>query len=200
MKRRFNVFVIIVVFAAALTLTGCGALMRAGMQTMQKDNPAPSVSTTTPSATPSSPTPTASKKSGPYNIMDGFTTKEDGSILYFYGNDFMLAMPNNNLWGYEQIDDNTVKFYLVESRNSGYGGHLVTIRAYDANDNSYENIPHYAVAGTGSQSGKRFVAIFPTDVQYDGGNSTEASHYRELYDHVRKIGEGAANSPFATSN
>ena len=200
MKRRLSVLAIGIVFAAALTLSGCGALMRAGMQTAQKDNPAPSVSTTTPSATPASPTTTPSKKTGPYNIMDGFTTKEDGSILYFYGNDFMLAMPNNNLWGYEQIDDNTVKFYLVESRNSGHGGHLVTIRAYDANDNSYENIPHYAVAGTGSQSGKRFVAIFPTDVQYDGGNSTEASHYRELYDHVRKIGEGAANSPFATSN
>ena len=197
MKKRFNVLAIIAVVTAALTLTGCGALMRTGMQALQKENPAPTVSTSTPSV---SPTTTASKKAGPYNILDGLTTKEDGSILYFYGNDFMLAMPNNNWWDYEQIDDNSVKFYLVESKNAGYGGHLVTIRAYDMNDTSYENIPHYAVAGTGSQSGKRFVAIFPTDVQFDPGNATEASHYQELYNHVQKIGEGAANSPFATSN
>ena len=84
--------------------------------------------------------------------------------------------------------------------DAGYGGRIVTIKAYDMDDDSYKNIPSYQVAGVGRNVNKRFIAIYPSDVQYDPNDATQAAEYKELYDHTRKISEGAANSPFYTQD
>lgn len=137
---------------------------------------------------------------GSYDIMEGWQVMQDGSIMYLYGNDFMLMMPNTDDWEYTQESGDSFSIYMTEPRTEGFGGRLVTIKAYDLDDDSYTQLPSYSVAGVGKNVNKRFVAIFPTDVQYDGSNSAQAARYQELYDHVRKIGEGAANSPFQTSD
>ena len=138
--------------------------------------------------------------SASYDITEGYQSKAEGSLVRLYFNDFQLVMPGNDKWSYEVSDDRqSVTFYLFSANQEGYGGKLVTIRAYDAGDTSYEKIPSWQVAGTGGNTGKRFVAIYPTDLQYNSNDSTQAADYQELYAHVRKIAEGMANSPLYTS-
>ena len=146
---------------------------------------------------------TTTTAAGGYNIMDGFEKKanDDGSIEYLYFNDFMLVMPGNDKWSYEAAPDGqSVTFYLYSAQQEGYGGRLVTIHAYDIDDNSYENLPSYSVAGVGGKTNKRFVAEYPTDVQWNGSDSTQDADYRDLSDYLHKIGEGAVNSPLATAD
>ncbi|MDE6434558.1 MAG: hypothetical protein K2L07_10050 [Lachnospiraceae bacterium] len=46
-------------------------------------------------------------------------------------------------------------------------------------DNSYEDFPEYTVAGISEN--KKYIAIFPTDVQYD---SSQEAGYRRMCGHV----------------
>ena len=145
-------------------------------------------------------TGTGTVSSGSYDIMEGWQVQMDGTVMYLYGNDFMMMMPNTDDWEYKQESGDSIGFYMTEPRTEGYGGHLVTIKAYDLSDDSYTSLPSYSVAGVGRNANKRFIAIFPSDVQYDAGNSAQAARYQELFAHVKKIGEGAANSPFQTAD
>ena len=119
-------------------------------------------------------------------------------ILYF--NDFMITMPNNDKWSYE-MDGNKVIFYLYTAQQEGYGGRLVTISAYDMDDNSYEQLPMpYQVAGVGKNVNKRFIAIYPSDVQYNFNDEQQSADYMELFDYLKKIKEGASDSPLQLSD
>lgn len=141
------------------------------------------------------------KTTGNYDIMDGFEKRPDGSLVYIYFNDFMMVMPNNEKYSFEASPDKqSVTFYLFSAQQEGYGGRLVTIHAYDINDDSYTILPSYSVAGVGGNTNKRFVAEFPTDVQWNHEDATQEADYRELYDHVHKIAEGMANSPLYTAD
>lgn len=137
-----------------------------------------------------------------FDILNGEFTSEstDGSQVFLYGNDFMLAMPNSDAWAYEKTASDCLNIYYVDARNAGFGGNLVTIKAYDMNDDSYLNLPSYAVAGIGRNVNKRFIAIFPSDVQYDPGDSIMADKYQLYYSHVKMIKEGDPDSPFRTSD
>ena len=140
--------------------------------------------------------------SSDYNVSKGFTKKasSDGSIEYLYFNDFMITMPNNDKWSFE-MNGNSVSFYLFSAQQEGNGGRLVTVKAYDIDDNSYEQLPvPYQVAGVGKNVNKRFIAIYPSDVQYNPGDATQAADYKDLYDYLKKIGEGAVNSPLQTQD
>lgn len=136
-----------------------------------------------------------------YNIMDGFmkNASADGSIAYMYFNDFLLTMPNNDKWSMEEGKD-YVTIYLWAAQQEGYGGKLVTIRAYDLNDNSYEQLPSYHVAGVGRNAGVRFIAEYPTDVQWNHDDAAQEADYRDLQSYLEKIGEGAVNSPLQTAD
>lgn len=136
-----------------------------------------------------------------YNIMDGFmkNASEDGSVAYMYFNDFLLTMPNNDKWSMEDGKD-YVTIYLWAAQQEGYGGRLVTIRAYDLNDNTYEQLPSYHVAGVGKNAGVRFIAEYPTDVQWNTNDATQDADYRDLQAYLQKIGEGAVNSPLQTAD
>ena len=150
-----------------------------------------------------SSTNTGTASASSYNIMDGFEKKanDDGSIEYLYFNDFMLVMPGNEKWSFEASPDNqAVTFYLFSAQQEGYGGRLVTIKAFDINDNSYETLPSYSVAGVGGKTNMRFVAEFPTDVQWNGNDAQQDADYRDLSSYLHKIGEGAVNSPLATAD
>ena len=136
-----------------------------------------------------------------YNIMDGFmkNASADGSVAYMYFNDFLLTMPNNDKWSMEETKD-SVTIYLWAAQQEGYGGRLVTIRAYDLNDNSYEQLPSYHVAGVGKNAGVRFIAEYPTDVQWNHEDAAQEADYRDLQAYLEKIGEGAVNSPLQTAD
>lgn len=151
----------------------------------------------------SSETATTAKPSGDgssYDIEKGASKRasEDGSIVYIYFNDFMMTMPNNDKYSYEASGD-SVSFYLWAAKQEGYGGHLVTIKAYDMDDDSYEDLPSYHVAGKGKNVDKRFIAIYPTDVQWNMEDADQTTDYRDLFDYLQKIGEGAVNSPLQTA-
>lgn len=144
-----------------------------------------------------------SASAGDYDVMQGFEKKanDDGSIEYLYFNDFMLVMPGNEKWAFEPSEDGrSVTFYLNSAKQEGYGGKLVTMTAYDIDDNSYEAIPHYSVAGVGGKTNKRFIADYPTDVQWNHEDAQQEADYRDLADYLGKIGEGAVNSPLATAD
>ena len=139
--------------------------------------------------------------SGAYDIMAGASEYSDGGITYLYFNDFLLVMPDADDWAYDVSENrDAVTIYLIAAREAGYGGNLVTIRAYDLDDNSYTQVPHYSVAGVGRNVSKRFVAIFPTDVRWDPDDSAQGERYKELETYLLKIGEGAVHSPLVTAD
>ena len=139
--------------------------------------------------------------SGPYDVSENFEKAASGDgITYLYFNDFMLVMPDNEKYSFDMEGD-SVTFYLFSAQQEGYGGRLVTIKAFDMDDTSYEDFPMEAhVAGVGQNVNKRFVAIYPSDLQYNPQDSAQAADYKDLYSHLHKIGEGAANSPLYTSD
>ena len=145
-------------------------------------------------------TETTAEAVSDFDILEGEQLVENGSELLLYGNDFMLIMPNNDNWGYKKDTAGTLDIYLKAARDSGYEGNLVTIMAFDPEDTSYEEFPDYSVAGKGQNVDKTFVALFPTDVQYDPQDEQQQADYDELYTHVKKIAEGAADSPFQTKD
>jgi len=142
----------------------------------------------------------ATEANGGYDIMEGSQLVENGSELLLYGNDFLLIMPNNDKWGYEQTSEDCLAIYLKAARDDGYGGNLVSIMAFDPEDTTYEDFPHYSVAGKGQNVNKTFIALFPTDVQFNPEDSEQEADYHELLTHVEKIAEGMADSPFQTAD
>lgn len=145
-------------------------------------------------------TETTAAPESDYDILEGSELVESGSMLLLYGNDFMLVMPNNDKWGYEKDSAGNLEIYLKAAREDDYGGNLVTIMAFDPDDTSYEDFPDYSVAGQGQNVNKTFVALFPTDVQFNPDDPEQAADYQELFDHVKKIAEGMVDSPFQTSD
>lgn len=143
---------------------------------------------------------TSSSSTSEYDILKGLQIQRDGSALYMYGNDFLLSMPIDDDWEYVQNDKDSFSIIYIPGKNAGYGGHLVTIKAYDPNDTSYTNLPSYRVAGKSKNTNKVFVAIYPTDVQFDSNNKSQAARYQDLYEYVQKISDGAVNSPFQTAD
>lgn len=194
MDKTKRLLVLLLAFMTAMTLglAGCGQ-----SEAPQEEDTAEAVQDTAEDAA-------GDAAAGGYDIMDGFEKKanEDGSIEYLYFNGFMMVMPGNETWSFEASPEgDSVAFYHYALRQEGSGGRLVTIQAYDADDMSYEELPvEYHVAGTAADAGKRFIAIYPSDVQYDPGNEQQAAEYKDLYDYLHKIGEDAVNSPLQTAD
>lgn len=129
-----------------------------------------------------------------YNIAENIGVFNSEGQARLESKYFSLYLPADGEWIYQVIDDSTIGIYYGPSYESGAGGHLVTIKAFDWGDNSYEDFPEYTVAGTSED--KKYIAIFPTDVQYD---SSQESGYRRMYEYVKRINdneENAADNPF----
>ena len=197
--RKYLVMMLAVIMSVMMLLPACG-----GGSTDTESQEQPKTEETQTEETKETQTGEAgTAKDGAYDIMKGFEekTNDDGSIRYLYFNDFMLVMPGNDKWSYEPAGDGqSVVFYLNSAKEDNFGGRLVTIHAYDINDDSYENVPSYSVGGVGGNTNMRFVAEYPTDVQWNGEDAQQDADYRELSDYLHKIGEGAVNSPLATAD
>lgn len=133
-----------------------------------------------------------------FDIMKGFVrnASADTTQQEMYFNQFLLILPNDDDIGFKGEGDH-VDFIYIPGQNSGYGGRLVTIKAYDIGDDSYKNLPNYHVAGTNYNVGKTYVAIYPSDLQCDPNDSAQTAKYEELKDYVFRIREGSADSPLA---
>lgn len=131
---------------------------------------------------------------GAYNIAENIGVFNSEGQARLESKYFTLYLPADGDWIYKVIDNTTVGIYYEPAYESGIGGHLVTIKAFDWGDNSYEDFPNYTVAGVSEN--KKYIAIFPTDVQYD---SSQEAGYRKIYEHVKRIDnnkEGATDNPF----
>lgn len=139
--------------------------------------------------------------SADYDMTDGMQTvaSSDGSIEYIYFNDFMMVMPNNEKWSME-TSPRAVTFYLFSAQQEGYGGKLVSIAAYDLDDDTYTHLPSYHEAGITTNSNVRLIAEYPTDVQWNHDDPTQEADYKDLYEYLQKIGAGAVNSPLQTGD
>lgn len=191
--KKYLILMLALVISLMMLPAGCG-----GGSSEPEPQEEPKVEETT-----TEKTGTDTSSAADYDIMKGFEKKsnDDGSIEYLYFNDFMLVMPGNEKWSFEpSADKQSVTFYLFSAQQEGNGGRLVTIHAYDINDSSYETLPSYSVAGVGGSTNMRFIAEFPTDVQWNHEDAQQEADYRELSDYVHKIGEGAVNSPLTTAD
>lgn len=74
----------------------------------------------------------------------------------------------------------------------------MTIRAYGWGDNSYSELPSYQIAGLSSD--KKYVAIFPTDVQYDSNDSIQCSEYPALLEYAKRVDQDNPDNPFSVTS
>jgi len=98
---------------------------------------------------------------------------------------FSVCLPMLPEWDVKVIDKETLSFYYPPAADAGYGGHFLTIKAFDWADNSYEDFPSWSMAGM--DENKKYVAIFPTDVQFDPNSATQAEEYNILFSEAQLI-------------
>ncbi|MDO4345033.1 MAG: hypothetical protein Q4C50_09550 [Eubacteriales bacterium] len=113
-----------------------------------------------------------------FDISSGIKTRASEGSAYLETDHFTIYFPGDISWDYESVDNNTLIIYYTPAKDAGFGGRVVTIKAYDWADNSYEDIPEYSIAGLDSE--KKYVAIFPTDLQYDPSDSTQEAEYGRM--------------------
>lgn len=132
--------------------------------------------------------------SGDYNIAEelgAFSSEGQARLESKY---FSLFLPAGGDLGYEVINERIISIYYRPAYESGNGGLLVSIEAYDWGDNSYENLPSYTIAGVSED--KKYIAIFPTDVQFD---TSQQEGYYKMFKFFQRIdsSEGKSdNNPF----
>ena len=141
-------------------------------------------------------------ETGSFNITDGLYANASAGGA-FMGTDYFCLYFNteaylNGEWAWEVIDDSAIRFYYPQAAESGYGGHIMTIRAYDWGDNSYSELPSYQIAGLSSD--KKHVAIFPTDVQYDSNDSIQCSEYPALLEYAKRVDQDNPDNPFSVTS
>ena len=102
---------------------------------------------------------------------------------YDYHNDFLAADFPTSWQGHyivhESDDGNAVTFCSSENELAGFGGRLVTVARYK-NRSDYENLPSYELIF--SDDSYDYVAIYPTDVQFNNEDQALAALYRQMND------------------
>lgn len=138
--------------------------------------------------------PVQEEPSGGYNIAENIYLHVSQGFAFVISDYFTLGLPADADWDWEVINETTIKFFYPPAKEAGYGGSFVTIRAYDWGDNSYEDIPSYNIAGLSDT--KKYIAIFPTDVQYDVSDTGQMSEYQRLLEFAYRIDNGNSDNPF----
>lgn len=129
--------------------------------------------------------------SGMYdNYSSGGTFMATDYISLYFNADHYL----NGLWAWEKIDNTAIRFYYPKAAESGYGGTIVTIKAFDVGTTEYMDYPSYHVADTSDD--KIYVAIYPTDVQFDSSDSVQAAEYSALLEYAQRIDNCNQQNPF----
>lgn len=133
-----------------------------------------------------------------YNIAGGIKTRASEGAAYLETDSFSMYLPGDISWEYEIIDNTAISIYYTPAKEKGFGGHVVTIQAYDWGDNEYEEDPAWSLAGMNNE--KKFVALYPTDVQYDPNDPVQSEEYGRLLKVVQRMNcedeELAKDNPF----
>ncbi len=133
-----------------------------------------------------------------YNIAKGIKADTRQGVSWLETDYFRMYLPADIDWNYEVVDNETISIYYAPAKENGYGGHVVTIKAYDWGDNEYADFPSWSIAGQNDE--KKFIAIYPTDVQFDPNDFTQADEYRRLMEVAEgmdcKDEELAKDNPF----
>ncbi len=128
-----------------------------------------------------------------YNIASNLMLAGGGAEKAIDTDYFTITLTHGSSWDYEVDSNTSITIYNVASRDADYGGRLVSILAFDAGDTSYEVLPSYNVIG--EKNGKVYIAEYPSDVQVDPSNDQAVEDYEAVFQEVKKIQEGAADSP-----
>ena len=128
-----------------------------------------------------------------FDILSGLQiTEGDQDLTWVLSEHIIMSFPSQYATQLEQYDATSFGIIYVPAALSGYGGHLVTITAYPIGDTSYQEAPSWTKAG--QAEGIQYIAFFPTDVQYDPSDPTQAKEYPALLDYLYQI--GSTDAPF----
>ena len=100
------------------------------------------------------------------------------------GNGWTLKLPKE--WTgrvYVELDQDTAAFYENGCYSEMGGGWLFSLEAYT--DESYVDLPDYALLSI--DSGISYVAIYPTDVQFEGASDQNAQRYSAFSSQVESV-------------
>lgn len=125
-----------------------------------------------------------------FDILSGLQVQEGSDGMSWINSDHIsMAIPSQYPTQLQQYDARSFGILYTPAWADGFGGQLITIQVYPTGDNSYTEAPSYALIG--EADGLQYVAFFPTDVQFDPDDPTQAQEYRALLDYLNKIGTPA---------
>ena len=134
------------------------------------------------------------ESAGDYDIAANLKMKGDPEGVKIIDTDhFTLTLPLGGTWDYDNDSKTSITFYNIAGREADCGGRLFSLVAYELDDTSYENLPHYSVVG--EADGKVYVAEYPSDVQADIEVEEHMEQYQTVYAEVSKIESKATDSP-----
>ena len=119
-------------------------------------------------------------------------TEGDQGLTWVLTEHIIMSFPTQYATQLEQYSATSFGIIYVPAALSGYGGQLVTITAYPVGDTSYQEAPSWVKAG--QAEGIQYIAFFPTDVQFDTNDCTQAEEYPALLDYLKQI--GSTDAPF----
>lgn len=136
---------------------------------------------------------------GDYDILSNFRVQEDtDGMSWILSDHISLAIPSQYATQLEQYDAYSFGILYTPAWAEGFGGQLISIRAYPAGDTSYTQAPSYTLAGTAD--GMQYVVFFPTDVQFDTSDATQSKEYPALLDYLENIGTPDVPFQYGTLN
>lgn len=100
------------------------------------------------------------------------------------GNGWTLVIPAE--WAekvYVKLDKDSASFYENGCHSEIDGGWLFSLMTYS--DDSYEDLPDYKLLSIDGDV--RYVAVYPTDVQFDGASSKNAQRYTAFSNQVEDV-------------
>lgn len=104
-----------------------------------------------------------------------------------------VTLSHGKSWSVRTDHEKSITIYNDASRNAGSGGALVTIMAFSPDDREYESFPDYSIIG--ESEGLKYVAVYPTDVQFDPENRQAMEDYQAVMEEVNKIRSCNTDSP-----
>lgn len=133
-----------------------------------------------------------------YDISSGLkiiedTDHESGYIKVLDTDHIKITLSHGNSWSYSLDSTTSLSIYNTASKKSGSGGVLLTVMAFELDDNEYEALPDYSIVG--ESGGMRYIAAYPTDVQFDPKNKKAAEDYRVVAEEVDKVRTGGKDCP-----
>ena len=132
--------------------------------------------------------------SSSFDILEGLQVYSANGSAVMDSNYFTLTVPTNPTVGYNQPDKDSFTIYYADAKKGGFGGVVVTVKAYDIGDTSYNQLQDYKIAGTNDS--KIFVAIYPTNVQYNSSDPVQMTGYGTLLNWAKSLDYTSSSSPF----